>query len=84
MCDFQIPFSSPVADLIDKANQSITKMGGTFSGDSQTGNFSISTPVGKISGAYTVGTGTLDIHIEDKPFFVSCGMIEDQLTKALS
>jgi hypothetical protein len=84
MCDFQIPFSTPVADLIDKANHSITKMGGTFTGDSQTGNFSISTPVGKIAGSYTVGTGTLDIHIDDKPFFVSCGMIEDQLTKALA
>lgn len=84
MCDFSIPFSGNPEVLIERANKAISGIGGNFTGDTAAGQFFISTPIGKISGSYTVEDQSLRIHIEEKPFFVSCGQIEDQLKKALT
>jgi len=85
MCDFTIPFEGNAADLTGKARKAITGAGGNFEGDDNTGNFSISTPVGKITGTYAIGGDgqALQVHIEDKPFFISCSQIEGQLKKSL-
>jgi hypothetical protein len=85
MCQFTIPFDGSAADLTGKARTAITGAGGNFEGDENVGQFSISTPVGKITGSYTVGDDrqALHVHIEDKPFFISCGQIEGQLKKSL-
>lgn len=83
MCQFAIPFAGSASDLTQKAGNAITGAGGTFSGDENAGNFSLSTPVGKIAGSYTVEGNALQVKIEDKPFFVSCGQIEGQLKKSL-
>jgi uncharacterized protein (DUF779 family) len=83
MCDFQIPFTDSAESLVDKANKAITGIGGTFTGDTSTGQFSLSTPVGKISGTYTVGDKVLHVAIDDKPFFIPCSQIESQLKKSL-
>ena len=79
MCQFAIPFTGSAIDLTDKAKTAITGAGGSFTGDETAGAFSISTPVGKIAGSYTVNDSALRVTIDDKPFFISCGQIENQL-----
>ena len=83
MCDFTFPIQTSPDSLVEKMSKSITGIGGTFTGDTKTGQFSLSTPVGKITGSYALQDQSLQIHIEDKPFFLSCGQIEGQLKKAL-
>jgi hypothetical protein len=80
-CNFSIDFTGPSETLIGKASSAITGAGGTFRGDSEGGDFSVSTPLGKIAGAYTISSQTIGFTITDKPFLLSCGMIEDQLRK---
>jgi hypothetical protein len=83
MCDFTFPFTVSPENLIRKVDKAITGIGGTFSGDTNTGEFALSTPVGKISGSYRTEGQALQVHIGEKPFFVSCDQIEAQLKKAL-
>jgi hypothetical protein len=80
-CNFSINFSSSAEALIQQASAAITNAGGNFNGDTNGGDFSISTPVGKVAGAYTVSQQTIDFRITDKPFLLSCGRIEDELRK---
>jgi hypothetical protein len=84
MCDFPIPFSGNPEVLVERASKAISSIGGTFTGDTSSGQFFLSTPIGKIIGSYVVEGQALNIHIEEKPFFLSCGQIEEQLKKALT
>jgi hypothetical protein len=83
MCDFTFPLNISAEDLVHKMSKAITGIGGTLSGDTNAGAFQLPTPVGKISGSYQIGGQGLVVHIEDKPFFVSCAQIEAQLRKSL-
>ena len=84
MCNFSISFTGSAEDLITKAKTAVGNAGGNFSGDASQGTFSISTPAGKISGNYTVSGQNFSVTVSEKPFFVSCEMIETQLRKYLS
>jgi len=83
MCDFTFPFTVSPDDLVRKVDKAISSIGGTFSGDTSAGEFALSTPVGKITGSYRTEGQTLQVHIGEKPFFVTCSQIEAQLKKAL-
>lgn len=83
MCDFTFPITTSPESLLDKMSKAISGIGGSFSGDARAGQFSLSTPVGKITGTYRIENQELLVHIEDKPFFVSCSQIEGQLRKSL-
>lgn len=83
-CNFSIPFAGGADILIEKAKSAITGNGGIFNGDYSAGNFVISTPVGKVSGFYTVENQNFNIGIDDKPFLVSCSKIENTLREALA
>ena len=82
-CSFSIPFSESAEDFLVKAKTGITGAGGMFAGDVNAGNFSISTFVGAIAGNYTLNASTLQVEITDKPMFLSCSMIEEELRKKL-
>jgi hypothetical protein len=82
-CNFSIPVSGSVDELVAKAKTAITGAGGQFSGDVAGGQFSLSTFVGTITGSYDVSPSSLNIDISDKPMFVSCSMIEQELKKYL-
>jgi hypothetical protein len=77
-CNFTIPFSGSAEDIFTKAKAAVEKQGGTFSGNSSGGNFSISV-FGTISGTYTVSGQQLIIAIEDKPMMIPCSAIESAL-----
>lgn len=82
-CNFSIEFSRSASSLISKAQAAITSNGGAFNGNTESGGFIISTPVGEVSGMYAVEGQNFLISIEDKPFLVSCNKIETTLKQYL-
>ncbi len=82
-CKFNVGFNESIETLIGKAKAAIHKAGGTFSGNNEKGNYAIPTPVGKITGNYTVSGSAITFEITDKPFLVSCNKIEGELRKYL-
>lgn len=78
-CNFSIPFQIPAIDVADKARHAIVNAGGNFQGDSNTGDFDVSTPLGAIRGSYSIQGSEIHVVIHAKPFLVSCGLIEKQL-----
>lgn len=83
-CDFSIDFTGGSDVLIGRARDAINNAGGMFNGDPQSGNFSLSTPIGKIAGDYQVNGQTIAFSITDKPFLLGCGRIEDELRKYIT
>jgi hypothetical protein len=77
-CKIKIPFSGAAEQVLNRARSAVQGQGGTFTGNENTGEFSVSV-MGAIKGTYTVMGNELDIVIESKPLFVSCGMIESFL-----
>jgi hypothetical protein len=82
-CSFSIGFSGSSEEMYNKAKAAVEKQGGTFSGDAQSGTFSI-TVFGNISGRYAVSGQQLQIDIEDKPMMIPCAAIENALKSQLS
>jgi len=82
-CNFSINFSGTPEDVYTKAKQAVEKQGGSFSGDSNSGNFSINV-FGTISGTYAVSGNALNITIEDKPMMIPCAAIENVLKSQIS
>lgn len=82
-CNFTIESTEPIEKLIEKAKNAITNNGGTFSGDTEKGHYSIQTPLGGISGNYAVQNSAIAFEITDKPFLLGCGKIEVELRKYL-
>jgi hypothetical protein len=80
-CNFSIAFNGSPEELIERARKAITGAGGQFFGDASTGEFSLSTFIGKISGNYNAGPMKLEIEIMDKPVFISCSRIKEELEK---
>ena len=77
-CNFKIPFSLPAEHVLAKARTAVEGQGGIFTGDQTSGEFEVSV-MGSIRGSYAVIGNDLEINIESKPLFVSCGMIESFL-----
>lgn len=74
-CSFKIPFSGSVQQVLNLAKDAVEGQGGNFSGDENSGSFQVSV-MGTIKGSYSVMGNELEIDIDSKPMFVSCGMIE--------
>lgn len=81
-CNFSIPFTGSAQDIYTRAKSAVEKQGGSFSGDSNGGSFSLQV-FGTISGSYTVSGQQLNIAIEDKPMMIPCGAIESALKQQL-
>ncbi|MBN1262554.1 MAG: hypothetical protein JXB35_17870 [Anaerolineae bacterium] len=86
-CTIEIEIKGNVKDLLAQTRKAIENAGGKFEGNEKKGEFSVGTPVGPIEGEYKVRAGTastkgaVELSITDKPFFVSCDMIEQELRK---
>lgn len=78
-CNFSILFSGSAEQALNKARSSVQGQGGTFDGDTSKGNFKVSAFGNTIAGSYTVEGQELKIDISDKPFLLTCGMIESYL-----
>ena len=82
-CTFNVKIEKTPAEVYEKAKKSVESQGGTFSGDDNGGNFSLSLFGNDIIGAYTVAEKELLVVISEKPFMVPCAMIESFLQKQL-
>jgi len=82
-CNISIDFIGQPDELIRTAEQAISGSGGSFTGNNADGNFAINSPLGKVSGTYSVLGQSFNIVIVDKPFLVSCSRIEDELRKQI-
>jgi hypothetical protein len=82
-CNISIDFNGEPDELIRSAEQAISGAGGSFTGTSSDGKFAINSPLGKVSGTYTVVGQSFNISIIDKPFLVSCNRIEDELRRQI-
>ena len=62
--------------MLAKARSTVQSQGGSFNGDANNGDFTVSVFGNKIVGNYTVSGNILHISITDKPFMVPCNAIE--------
>lgn len=83
-CTFTIPFTGDTAPILAKAKNAVEKQNGVFTGDENSGNFSVSFFGQEIVGGYTVTGSDLNIVINDKPFMVPCSAIEGFLKNQVS
>ena len=84
MCNFSIPITSSVASIISQAESAIIADGGTFTPTENGGAFTVPIPFGEIDGNFNIISGSANVTITDKPWFVSCGKLENQLTAYLN
>ncbi|MDI9356801.1 MAG: hypothetical protein QM536_07260 [Chitinophagaceae bacterium] len=83
-CSFSINFYEETDALLGRAKTVIEKMGGSFTGSNQNGNFFIHTPIGAVRGTYIVNNNSILFQITDKPFLITCGKIEGEIRKYLN
>lgn len=82
-CTFTITYQGSFGDLAAKAKTAVEANGGTFDGDSSSGTFEVPTPLGHISGNYSVDGQQITINITNKPFIITCNMIENYINEHL-
>ena len=75
---FSIGFSKSAEDLLAKAKIMIKNHGGSLSGETESGVFTIPFPLGTVKGKYSTSEAnrTLTIKVTDKPFLLPCATIE--------
>ena len=83
-CSFTLPVPGAPEDMYLQARSAILKQGGSVEGTSHNGSATLPTPAGPVSIDYTLGTSGLKVVVTDKPFLVSCSMIEDGMRKAIA
>ena len=83
-CNFTIPFTKSVTEILEKAKKTIESQSGNFKGDENSGNFDVSIFGNTVIGSYTVTGQELNIDISEKPFLVPCNMIESFLKNQLN
>ena len=83
-CNFSIPFTKSVTEVLAKAKKTVEAQGGNFNGDENEGNFNVSIFGNTVIGSYMVKGEELNIDITEKPFLVPCNMIENFLKSQLN
>src|SRR5688572_18495306 len=69
-CSFSIEFQQTAPEVVKLAGEAITRAGGDFSGDNNSGQFRLSTGIGSVKGTYSINGSVLSVNISDKPVFV--------------
>ena len=83
-CNFTIPFTKSVTEILEKAKRTVESQGGNFTGDESAGNFDVSIFGNTVIGFYSVIGSELNIDITEKPFLVPCNIIENFLKNQLN
>lgn len=77
---FTITTKDELSATLKRVETTITSKGGQFSGDTRTGNFAGTTPIGMVKGQYTVlNDKDIEITITDKPFLAPQSIIENKI-----
>ena len=82
-CEFKIPFSVPLAGMVEKARQVVESQGGQFTGNDQEGQFHVSIMGNTVKGSYRAEGSDLHVQIDEKPVFAPCSLIEGYLKQQL-
>jgi hypothetical protein len=82
-CEFKIPFSVPLAGMVEKARQVVESQGGQFTGDEIAGQFHVSIMGNTVRGSYKAEGSELLVQIDEKPIFAPCSLIESYLKQQL-
>jgi hypothetical protein len=80
-CSFNFDFPISADELVRRIDTGIRGAGGEFSGDSESGFYSVPTPVGSIEGSYAVSGQTIQIDVLEKPILLPCSLIEMKLSQ---
>jgi|AAFX01.2.fsa_nt_gi hypothetical protein len=83
-CKISVPFTGSAEAILSKAKAAIESQNGIFRGDEISGEFEVTVFSNTIKGNYSVTGKILYLVITDKPFFVTCSMIENILVKQIS
>lgn len=83
-CIFSIPFSGEAAVILEKAKAAVESQQGTFTGDTDSGNFEVTVFANTIKGLYVISGAHLNITITHKPFLIPCSTIEGFLKSKIS
>lgn len=83
VCNFTIPITGDHEVVFSKARAAIEKQGGNFTGDEQSGQFDVTVIGNTIAGSYTSDGDNLFFIIDEKPFFISCDVVENFLKSKL-
>jgi hypothetical protein len=83
-CNFSIPFSGEAGVILEKARAAVESQQGTFTGDTNSGNFEVTVFANTIKGLYVISGQNLDLTITHKPFLVPCSTIESFLKSKIS
>lgn len=79
-CNFTIEFSDSAESMVQKAQTAILNAeNATFEGTTQNGIFALPTPLGAVKGSYIIENNLAHFTIDEKPFLVSCNLIESKL-----
>ncbi len=81
---FKVNINGDVNCIVNKVKNAIQKEGGIFSGDANSGNISIGTPMGKVKGNYKTNGQECVIEITDKPFLVPQSTLESKIKEAFA
>lgn len=79
MSRFVVTPNDSLKETLDRVKQTIVGKGGTFTGNTEQGEFAGVTPVGKVKGKYMVKGKDIEIVITDKPFVAPMSIIEDRV-----
>jgi hypothetical protein len=82
-CNFSIPFSGSVGEVLHKAQAAIHDQGGHFKGDDSSGAFQLTVLGSEIRGSYNISGQELIVTIDSKPFMIPCSTIQSYLAKHL-
>jgi hypothetical protein len=83
-CEFQIPISLPIKDILKKTAVAVKYNGGEFIPTENGGSFIVPTILGRVVGNFELIEGNVSVKIAEKPFFISCDAIQDVLTRRIS
>lgn len=82
-CNFTINFNTDAETLVQKLQIKVTGQGGNFSGDANSGTINVPILGSNISGSYTIVGQQITIVIDNKPFLLGCGQIQNYLAGSL-
>lgn len=74
---FSVEFSGSAQELFIKIATMIHDHGGTITGGPSGGAFTVGTPLGTVSGTFTVSGQTCTITITQRPFLLPCSVIQN-------
>jgi len=79
-CDpFDIPMPADLQATLRHLESALVSQGGSFEGNENSGRFSGQTPVGTLSGVYSVEGEAIRVTITNKPMMAPCGAIESKI-----